>query len=122
MSRAIAASGRWLSQPYTACCVSPAQTTPDRLPSSIHVARYLPDHPLHDRKLPLNSLRPLVLFAAARGVPTQYQSTSVAAVTASSYLGTALAFGFSPSIINNFGWEVGVLPSACLPATRNTSS
>lgn len=43
---------------------------------------------------------------AARNVPAGNRTTAVGIVTAASYAGTALAFGVSPWIISNFGWEV----------------
>mmetsp|Transcript_25907 Transcript_25907/g.66670 ORF Transcript_25907/g.66670 Transcript_25907/m.66670 type:complete len:585 (+) Transcript_25907:161-1915(+) len=48
---------------------------------------------------------PAIHSLIAVGVPRKYQSTSVAAVTAASYLGTAAAFGISPAIIEKAGWE-----------------
>ena len=41
-----------------------------------------------------------------RNVPYANQSTAVGIVTAASYAGTALAFGISPYIITNYGWQV----------------
>eukprot|EP00191_Tetraselmis_sp_GSL018_P011763 CAMPEP_0177597806 /NCGR_PEP_ID=MMETSP0419_2-20121207/11931_1 /TAXON_ID=582737 /ORGANISM="Tetraselmis sp., Strain GSL018" /LENGTH=527 /DNA_ID=CAMNT_0019090047 /DNA_START=239 /DNA_END=1822 /DNA_ORIENTATION=+ len=48
---------------------------------------------------------PAIHSLISRGVPQKFQSTSVAAVTAASYIGTALAFGLSPAIIEDAGWE-----------------
>jgi len=42
---------------------------------------------------------------AARNVPYERQSTAVGVITAASYAGTALAFGFSPALIARFGWQ-----------------
>ncbi|GIL53864.1 hypothetical protein Vafri_9379 [Volvox africanus] len=48
---------------------------------------------------------PSIHSLIARNVPVQNQTTAVGIVTAASYAGTALAFGISPLIISNFGWE-----------------
>lgn len=41
---------------------------------------------------------------AARNVPQQSQSSAVGIVTAASYIGTALAFGLAPMLIQRHGW------------------
>lgn len=46
------------------------------------------------------------LFPAACSVPVENQSTAVGVVTAASYVGTALAFGLAPTIIEDLGWPV----------------
>jgi sugar phosphate permease len=46
------------------------------------------------------------VLTAATCVPAERRSTAVGVVTAASYLGTALAFGLSPTIIDSFGWPV----------------
>ena len=56
---------------------------------------------------------PAIHSIIARSVPTDKQSTSVAVVTAASYLGTALAFGLAPAIIEELDWQVSCL---ALPA------
>ncbi|GLI68313.1 hypothetical protein VaNZ11_012674 [Volvox africanus] len=48
---------------------------------------------------------PSIHSLIARNVPVHNQTTAVGIVTAASYAGTALAFGISPLIISNFGWE-----------------
>lgn len=52
-------------------------------------------------RCPWRSLRP-----AACSVPVENQSTAVGVVTAASYVGTALAFGLAPTIIEDLGWPV----------------
>ena len=48
---------------------------------------------------------PAVHALIARHVPKERQTTAVAAVTAASYAGAAFAFGVTPSIVVNGGWE-----------------
>ncbi|KAG2491886.1 hypothetical protein HYH03_009838 [Edaphochlamys debaryana] len=48
---------------------------------------------------------PSIHSLISRNVPPRNQSTAVGIVTAASYVGTALAFGVSPVIISNLGWE-----------------
>ncbi|KAJ9521589.1 hypothetical protein QJQ45_008921 [Haematococcus lacustris] len=48
---------------------------------------------------------PSIHSLIARNVPQQSQSTAVGVVTAASYAGTALAFGVSPVIISQLGWQ-----------------
>ncbi|KAK9828817.1 hypothetical protein WJX72_002260 [[Myrmecia] bisecta] len=47
---------------------------------------------------------PAIHSLIARAVPVERQSTAVGIVTAASYMGTALAFGVSPVIIDQLGW------------------
>jgi ACS family sodium-dependent inorganic phosphate cotransporter len=49
---------------------------------------------------------PSIHSLISRNVPQQSQSTAVGVVTAASYAGTALAFGVSPLIISQLGWQV----------------
>lgn len=49
---------------------------------------------------------PAIHSIISRSVPGESQSTAVGIVTAASYAGTALAFGLSPAIIDNWGWPV----------------
>lgn len=49
---------------------------------------------------------PAIHSVIARSVPTEHQSTAVGVVTAASYVGTALAFGLAPLIIEELGWPV----------------
>jgi len=48
---------------------------------------------------------PAIHSLISQGVPKSSQSTSVAVVTAASYVGTALAFGIVPTVIQSYGWE-----------------
>jgi ACS family sodium-dependent inorganic phosphate cotransporter len=48
---------------------------------------------------------PSIHSLIARNVPTASQSTAVGVVTAASYVGTALAFGVSPTLISSYGWQ-----------------
>ncbi|KIZ02030.1 major facilitator superfamily transporter [Monoraphidium neglectum] len=48
---------------------------------------------------------PAVHSIISRNVPTERQSTAVGVVTAASYVGTALAFGVSPTLISKLGWQ-----------------
>ena len=50
---------------------------------------------------------PAIHSIIASAVPVERQSTAVALVTASSYAGTALAFGLAPTLIDKLGWQVG---------------
>jgi ACS family sodium-dependent inorganic phosphate cotransporter len=47
---------------------------------------------------------PSIHTLIARNVPYASQSSAVGVVTAASYVGTAIAFGVSPYIINMYGW------------------
>ncbi|PNW72266.1 hypothetical protein CHLRE_16g675300v5 [Chlamydomonas reinhardtii] len=49
---------------------------------------------------------PSIHSLISRNVPAGNRTTAVGIVTAASYAGTALAFGVSPWIISNFGWEM----------------
>lgn len=49
---------------------------------------------------------PAIHAAIARSVPAEHQSGAVGVVTAASYVGTALAFGLAPTIIEDLGWPV----------------
>lgn len=48
---------------------------------------------------------PAIHSLIAQHVPVSSRSTSVAVITAASYLGTALAFGVAPTIINLSSWQ-----------------
>lgn len=48
-------------------------------------------------------------------VPTENQSTAVGVVTAASYVGTALAFGLAPTLIEDLGWPVSCIGSMVGP-------
>jgi ACS family sodium-dependent inorganic phosphate cotransporter len=47
---------------------------------------------------------PAIHSTIARSVPLENQSTAVGVVTAASYVGTALAFGLAPTLIEDLGW------------------
>jgi len=47
---------------------------------------------------------PAVHALVSREVPRGWQSSAVGAVTAASYLGTAVAFGAAPGLIDRYGW------------------
>lgn len=51
---------------------------------------------------------PAIHSIIARCVPQERQSTAVGVVTAASYVGTALAFGLAPTIIEELGWPVSM--------------
>ncbi|GMH39538.1 hypothetical protein BSKO_07436 [Bryopsis sp. KO-2023] len=48
---------------------------------------------------------PAIHSLISSNLPRDYQSTAVAVVTAASYAGTVFAFGLSPWIIKEYGWE-----------------
>lgn len=57
---------------------------------------------------------PSIHSLISRNVPADKQTTAVGIVTAASYAGTALAFGVSPLIISQLGWEVSCGPGHCI--------
>lgn len=54
----------------------------------------------------LSALAAAPAHLAPCSVPVESQSTAVGVVTAASYVGTALAFGLAPTLIEELGWPV----------------
>lgn len=102
--------GRWHHASHTGIALafflstrSAPYPTPPLLPA-LPLLALLHTHP-SSASPPFPPTHPRPPICAARNVPVDRQSTAVGVVTAASYAGTALAFGVSPFLISQMGWQ-----------------